>query len=78
MLRDQGVEFAEGMRRSWWVSARARVKAGEEDGGQRVEGANTEGRVEVREVEGAGLWGEEEMCGVGEWVAGVLRRGASE
>lgn len=84
VLRDQGVEFAEGMRRSWWVSARARVKAGgagsvgEDDGGQKVEGHNAEGRVEVREVEGAGLWGDEEMCGVGEWVAGVLRGEGSE
>lgn len=81
VLRDQGVEFAEGIRRSWGVSERARAKVGggvwEEGGEDGLEGGEggREDRMEVREMEGCRLWGEEEMCGVGEWVGGVLRGG---
>lgn len=83
VLRDQGVEFVESMRRSVGVSERGRIKLGEgawEDGGF---GGGNEGmgremgkgeeRIELRELQGVGFWTEEEMVGVGEWAGRVMR-----
>ncbi|MCJ1430675.1 hypothetical protein MMC27_000025 [Xylographa pallens] len=73
VLRDQGVELAEAMGRSWALYGGQ--GAGRGEGGRAVRGdGNGEGvvNVEIREVEGEGLWGEEELVGVGRWVAETL------
>ncbi|MCJ1281828.1 hypothetical protein MMC26_001151 [Xylographa opegraphella] len=77
VLRDQGVELAEAMGRSWalYGGRGAGGKAGVEmaEGGE--EGAGVE-NVEVWEGEGEGLWGEEQLVSVGRWVAETLGPGA--
>ncbi|MCJ1293551.1 hypothetical protein MMC34_005106 [Xylographa carneopallida] len=73
VLRDQGVELAEGMGRSWALYGGRGAWRGEgwgaESGGGETGVAEN---VEVREVEREGLWGEEELVEVGRWVAETL------
>ncbi|MCJ1248507.1 hypothetical protein MMC30_005725 [Trapelia coarctata] len=78
VLRDQGVEFVEGMRRSLGVSEKGRMLGRGDVWAEQGRGRGGEGleeRIELREVEGVGLWGEEEMVGVGGWVGRVMRAG---
>ncbi|MCJ1379648.1 hypothetical protein MMC17_002750 [Xylographa soralifera] len=67
VLRDQGVELVEAMGRSWALYGGRGESA--ERGKGKGEGVEN---VEVREGEGKGLWGEEELVGVGRWVAETL------
>ncbi|MCJ1395268.1 hypothetical protein MMC18_008152 [Xylographa bjoerkii] len=76
VLRDQGVELAEAMGRSWTLYKGRGAGRGRGREIERVSSEGDEENVEVREVGGEGLWGEEELVGVGRWVAEVLGRRA--
>ncbi|MCJ1316500.1 hypothetical protein MMC15_001821, partial [Xylographa vitiligo] len=75
VLRDQGVELAEAVGRSWALYGGRGAGRGRGGSAERGDGEGEgegEENVEVREVEGEGLWGEEELVGVGRWVAETL------
>ena len=73
VLRDQGVELAEAMGRSWALYGGQGAGRGKGAGAERGDGHGEDVvNVEVREVEGEGLWGEEELVGVGRLVAETL------
>ncbi|MCJ1402546.1 hypothetical protein MMC11_005766 [Xylographa trunciseda] len=76
VLRDQGVELAEAMRRSWMRYGGRGAGTGRGGSPEREDGQGEgEENVQLRVVEGEGLWGEEELVGVGRWVAETLGRG---
>ena len=72
VLRDQGVEFVERVKRSF----PSNMKQPTSWQAEWIATEETEGDKEVELVrrEGVGLWGEEELVGVGGWLTETLRR----
>ena len=89
MLRDQGVELAEVMRRSVNLYEQSRRSSTSLESGFRLRdnhegigeqiadnvGSNggAEKRVEVEERQGVGFWTEDDLTDVGAWFGRVLR-----
>ena len=82
VVKDQGIELAEGMRRSIGLyGGQSRDdRAGyfrevfRSSNDERIENAERSERIELVEREGVGLWSEEEdLIEVGTWFDSVLR-----